>query len=67
MSYVPDFVALYEIIPYIEYLPLKDKSIRVAVNDYFKGCELKAVIITKYGKICDWNTTNVTNLSLIHI
>ena len=37
MSYVPEFVALYEIIPYIEYLPLKDKSIRVAVKDYVEG------------------------------
>ena len=63
MSYVPEFVALYEIFPYIRNFPLDNKTIRVAVKDYLEGGELKAVIITKYGKICDWNTTNVTNMS----
>ena len=63
MSYVPEFVALYEIFPYIRNFPLDNKTIRVAVKDYLEGGELKAVIITKYGKICDWNTTNVTNMA----
>ena len=63
MSYVPEFVALYEIFPYIRNFPLDNKTIRDAVKDYFEGGELKAVIITKYGKICDWNTTNVTNMA----
>ena len=61
--YVPDFVALYEIVPYIRNFPLDNETIRVALKDYFEGGELKAVIITKYGKICDWNTTNVTNMA----
>ena len=63
MSYVSEFVALYEIFPYIRNFPLNNETIRVAVKDYFGGGELKAVIITKYGKICDWNTTNVTNMA----
>ena len=63
MSYVPEFVALYEICPYIRNLPLNNESIRVAVKNYFESGELKDVIITKYGKICDWNTTNVTNMA----
>jgi surface protein len=63
MSYVSEFVALYEIIPYIRNFPLNNKTIRVAVKDYLEGGERKADIITKYGKICDWNTTNVTNMS----
>ena len=61
--YVPEFVALYEIVPYIRNFPLDNETIRVALKDYFEGGELKAVIITKYGKICDWNTTNVTNMA----
>jgi len=63
MIYVPEFVTLYEIFPYIRNFPLDNKTIRDAVKDYFEGGELKAVIITKYGKICDWNTTNVTNMA----
>ena len=35
--YVPEFVALYEIVPYIEYLVLDNESIRVAVKDYLEG------------------------------
>ena len=62
MSYVPEFVALYEIFPYIEYLPLDDESIRVAVKDYLEGGERKADIIKKYGNIEDWNTSNVTDM-----
>jgi len=34
MMYVPDFVALYEINPYVEFLPLNNETIRVAVKDY---------------------------------
>ena len=63
MSYVPEFVALYEIFPYIRNFPLDNKSIRVAVKDYVEGGEKKNAIIKKYGKICDWNTTNVTNMA----
>ena len=33
MSYVPEFVALYEINPYNEYLPLDNETIRVDVKD----------------------------------
>jgi surface protein len=63
MNYVPEFVALYEIFLYIEYLPLNDKSIRVAVKDYLEGGEKKDAIIKKYGKIEDWNTKEVTDMS----
>ena len=49
MMYVPEFVALYEIFPYIEYLPLDDESIRVAVKDYLEGGETRNAIIKKYG------------------
>ena len=65
MTCVPEFVALYEIVPYIEYLPLNNETIRVALEDYHKGGEKQDAIINKYGKIEDWNTTDV--LSLIHI
>ena len=41
MSYVPEFVALYEIVPYIEYLPLDDETIRNAVKDYLEGGETR--------------------------
>ena len=63
MSYVPDFVALYEIVPYIEYLPLNDEGIRVAVKDYLEGGKKKDAIIKKYGKIKDWNTSYVTDMN----
>ena len=65
MSYVPEFVALYEIFPYIEYLPLDDETIRVAVKDYLEGGEKRDSIIKKYGKIEDWNTTEVTDMSVL--
>ena len=60
MIYVPEFVALYEIIPYIEYLSLNNESIRVAVTDYVEGGETRDSIINKYGKIEDWNTSVVS-------
>jgi len=63
MSYVPEFVALYEIIPYIRNFPLDDEGIRVAVKDYVEGGEKKDAIIKKYGKIEDWNTSGVTDMS----
>jgi len=63
MSYVPEFVALYEIFPYIEYLSLNNVTIRDAVKDYCEGGELKDAIIKKYDNIEDWNTTNVTDMS----
>ena len=62
MSYVPEFVALYEIVPFI-ILVLDNESIRVAVKDYLKGGEKKVLIIKKYGKIEDWNTSEVTDMS----
>ena len=48
MSYVPDFVELYEIVPYIEYLSLDDETIRVAVNDYVEGVETRNAICLLY-------------------
>ena len=60
MSYVPELVALYEIVPYIEYLVLDNESIRVSLKDYLEGGEKKDAIIKKYGKIRDWNTSEVT-------
>ena len=63
MSYVSEFVALYEIVPYIEYLPLNNETIRVSVKDYIEGGELKDVIINKYGNIEDWNTSEVTDMN----
>ena len=63
MSYVPELVALYEIVPYIRNLPLNNETIRVAVKDYLEGGEKKDSIIKKYGKIEDWNTSEVTDMS----
>ena len=63
MSYVPELVALYEIFPYIEYLPLKDKEIYIAVYYYIKGGKSKDVIIKNYGKIGDWDVSQVTDMS----
>jgi len=63
MSYVPEFVALYEIFPYIEYLALDNDTIRVAVKDYIEGGEKKDIIIKKYGPIGYWNTSEVTDMS----
>ena len=62
MMYVPEFVALYEIVPFI-ILPLDDESIRVAVKDHIEGGELKDAIIKKYGNIEDWNTSEVTDMN----
>jgi len=47
--YVPEFVALYEIVPYIEYSPLKDEIIHIAVYLYLQGGKHKDTIIKKYG------------------
>ena len=63
MSYVPEFVALYEIVPYIEYLALNNESIRVAVKDYLEGGEKKDAIVKRYGPIGNWNTSKVTDMS----
>jgi surface protein len=65
MSYLPEFVALYEICPYIRNLPLNNESIRVAVRDYFSGDKEKDAIIKKYGRIEDWNTSKVTDMSFL--
>ena len=62
MSYVPEFVALYEIAPYI-ILALDNETIRIAVKNYLEGGELKDAIIKKYGKIEDWNTSEVTDMN----
>ena len=61
MTCVPEFVALYEINPSI-ILELDNESIRVAVKDYLEGGKKKDVIIKKYGKIEDWNTSDQTIL-----
>ena len=63
MSYVPELVTLYEICPYIRKLALDNETICVAVKDYLEGGERKADIIKKYGKIGDWNTSEVTDMS----
>ena len=65
MSYVPDLVALYEVIPYIRNLPLNNETIRDSVKDYLEGGEKKDAIIKKYGKIKDWNTSEVTDMSCL--
>ena len=65
MSYVPELVALYEIVPYIEYLALDNETIRVSVKDYIEGGKKRDSIIKKYGKIEDWNTTEVTDMSVL--
>ena len=63
MSYVPEFVALYEIVPYIRNLPLNNETIRFAVKYYLEGGETRNFIIKIYGKIEDWNTSEVTDMS----
>jgi surface protein len=63
MSYLPEFVALYEIFPYIEYLALDNDTIRNAVKDYLEGGETRKAIIKKYGKMEDWNTSEVTDMN----
>jgi hypothetical protein len=67
MSYVPELVALYEIFPYIEYLPLNNESIRVAVKDYLEGGKSKDVIIKRHGKIGDWNVSQLICLDCFNI
>ena len=62
MMYVPEFVALYEINPFI-ILALDNESIRVAVKDYLEGGEKKDAIVKRYGPIGDWNTSDVTDMS----
>ena len=67
MIYVPEFVALYEIVPFI-ILELDNESIRVVVEDYLEDGELRDAIIKKYGNIKDWNTSKVTDMSyLFHL
>ena len=63
MSYVPEFVALYEIFPYIRNFPLDDETIRVAVKDYVEGGEKRDAIVKVYGPIGYWNTSEVTDMS----
>ena len=63
MSYVPEFVALYEINPYNEYLVLNNETIRVAVKDYLEGGEKKDAVVKIYGPIEDWDTSNVTDMN----
>ena len=64
MSYVPEFVALYEITPFI-ILALDNESIRVAVKYYRKCGKKRAAIIKKYGKMEYWNTSEVTDMSCL--
>ena len=63
MSYLPEFVALYEIFPYIRNLPLNNDTIHNAVYFYLQVGKNKDVIIKKYGLIGDCNTSQVTNMS----
>jgi len=63
MMYVPEFVALYEIFPYIEYLPLNNETIRVAVKNYLEGGMKKDVIVKRYGPIEKWDTSKVTDMN----
>ena len=45
------------------YSSLNNETIRVAVKDYLKGGKKKDDIIKKYGKIEDWNTSEVTAMN----
>ena len=63
MMYVPEFVALYEIVPYIEYLSLDDEKIHNAVSDYCEGGEKRDAIVKMYGPIGSWNTSKVTDMT----
>ena len=47
MCYLPEFVAIYEIEPFI-ILALDNKTIRVAVNHYLEVGKKKYAIIMKY-------------------
>jgi len=60
--YVPEFVALYEINPFI-ILALDNESIRVAVKDYLEGGEKKDAIVKRYGPIGNWDTSKVTDMN----
>ena len=62
MSYVPEFVALYEINPYI-ILALDNETIRVAVKNYLAGGMKKDVIVKRYGPIEKWDTSKVTDMN----
>jgi len=62
MSYVSEFVALYEITPFI-ILALDNESIRVAVKDYLEGGMKKDVIVKRYGPIEKWDTSKVTDMN----
>ena len=64
MTCVPEFVALYEINPFI-ILELDNESIRVSVKDYIEGGKKKDAIIKKYGSIGEWNTSEVTDMSFL--
>ena len=50
MMYVPDFVALYEICPYIRYLPLNNETIRVANIRVGDGATGSQAVVTKDAK-----------------
>ena len=63
MNYVPEFVALYEINPYIRNFTLNNETIRVAVKVYHEGGKKQNAIIKKYGKIENWNTLEGTDMS----
>ena len=66
MTYVPEFVAIHEVIPFSAYLPLDNETIRVAVKDYLKGGKERIVINNTIAKkllpeshVCKryrWNT-----------
>ena len=66
VTYVPEFVAIHEVIPFSAYLPLDNETIRVAVKDYLKGGKERIVINNTIAKkllpeshVCKryrWNT-----------
>ena len=65
MSYLPEFVAIYEIEPYI-ITALDDNTIREALISYFEHQDAfysKEDIISIYGKIENWDTSRVTDMS----
>ena len=61
-SYLPEFVGLYEIKPYI-IMALDNESIRVAVKYYLEGGFKKDISIMRYGAIEDWNVSQVTDMN----
>ena len=62
-EFVPELVVHDEIIPFIEYMALDNETIRYSIYHYFDEAEETDIIIKKYGRIEDWNTSEVTDMS----